>query len=56
MIDRSIEDLLRDAERDEFNPYILPEDAISCYDSSTVSVRNLIAAFGVATAATYVLD
>jgi len=56
VIDRSIEDLLRDAERDEFNPYILPEDAISCYDSSTVSVRNLIAAFGVATAATYVLD
>lgn len=56
VIDRSIEDLLRAAERDEFNPYILPEDSIACYDSATVSVRNLFAAFGVVTAATYVLE
>lgn len=56
VIDRSIEDLLRAAERDEFNPYILPEDSIACYDSATVSVRNLIAAFGVATAATFIVD
>ncbi len=56
VIDRSIEDLLRNAERDEFNPYILPEDSVACYDSATVSVRNLFAAFGVVTAATYVLD
>lgn len=55
VIDRSIEDLLRDAERDEFNPYILPEDSIACYDSKTVSARNLFAAFGVATAAIYIL-
>lgn len=56
VIDRSLEDLLRNAERDEFNPYILPEDSIACYDSATVSVRNLFAAFGVATAATYVVN
>jgi protein involved in polysaccharide export with SLBB domain len=56
VIDRSIEDLLRDAERDEFNPYILPEDSIACYDSATVSLRNLFAAFGVASAATFVVD
>lgn len=56
VIDRSIEDLLRDAERDEFNPYIMPEDSISCYDSATVSFRNLAAAFGVVSAAVYVIN
>ncbi len=56
VIDRSVEDLLRAAERDEFNPYILPEDSLACYDSKTVSLRNLLAAFGVATAATFVVD
>lgn len=55
VIDRSIEDLLRDAERDEFSPYILPEDSIAYYASKTVSMRNLFAAFGVVTAATYIL-
>lgn len=56
VIDRSIEDLLRNAERDEFNPYILPEDSVACYDSATVSVRNLFAAFGIISAATFVVD
>lgn len=56
VIDRSIEDLLRNGDRDEFNPYILPEDAIACYDSATVSVRNLFAAFGVVAAASYVVN
>lgn len=56
VIDRSIEDLLRNGERDEFNPYIMPEDSIACYDSSTVSVRNLFATFGVLAAATFVVD
>jgi len=56
VIDRSIEDLLRNGERDEFNPYIMPEDSIACYDSSTVSVRNLFATFGVLAAATFIVD
>jgi protein involved in polysaccharide export with SLBB domain len=56
VIDRSIEKLLRMSERDEFNPYIMPEDALACYDSATVSLRNLAATFGAAAAAVYVVD
>ena len=56
VIDRSIEDILRRADRDEFNPYILPEDAMACYDSSIVSLKNLAAAFGVSAAAAMLVD
>lgn len=56
VIDRSIEKLLRMSERDEFNPYIMPEDSMACYDSATVSLRNLATTFGVAAAAVYILE
>ncbi len=53
VIDRSIESLLRRADRDEFNPYILPEDALACYDSSLISLKNLAAVFAVGAAVAY---
>lgn len=53
VIDRSIESLLRRADRDEFNPYILPEDALACYDSSVISLKNLAAVLGVGAAVIY---
>ncbi len=53
VIDRSIESLLRRADRDEFNPYILPEDAMACYDSSVISLKNLAAVLGVGAAVIY---
>ena len=53
VIDRSIESLLRRADRDEFNPYILPEDALACYDSSVISLKNLAAVLGVGAALAY---
>lgn len=53
VIDRSLESLLRRADRDEFNPYILPEDALACYDSSIVSIKNLAAILGVGAAVIY---
>lgn len=56
VIDRSIEDILRRADRDEFNPFILPEDSMACYDSSVVSLKNLTAAIGIAGAAIFVVD
>ena len=56
LLDRSIEDILRRADRDEYNPYILPEDSMACYDSSVVSLKNLAAAIGIAGAAVYVAD
>lgn len=37
VIERNIEDLLRRADRDSFDPYIMPYDAIACYDSAVVS-------------------
>lgn len=56
VIDRSIEEILRRADRDEFNPYILPEDALACYDSSIISLKNLAAAIGVGAAIGAVSD
>ena len=41
VIERSVEQLIRDAHRDEFNPYLLSGDAIACYDSTMTSVRDV---------------
>ena len=42
VIARSIEDLVRRADRDAFNPVLLPNDAIACYDSHVTNVRDVI--------------
>lgn len=47
VIERRIEDLLRRADRDEFDPFILPNDAIACYDSNLVDLVDLAKALGV---------
>ena len=41
VIERSIEQLVRLANRDEINPYIMPNDAIACYDSSVTNLRDV---------------
>jgi polysaccharide biosynthesis/export protein len=43
VIERSIEQLVRAANRDEIDPYLMPGDAIACYDSSAMNVRDLVA-------------
>ncbi|MEM5518036.1 polysaccharide biosynthesis/export family protein [Henriciella sp. AS95] len=43
VISRSIEDLVRRADRDNYNPVLLPNDAIACYDSHVTNVRDVIA-------------
>lgn len=51
VIERRIEDMLRRAERDDFDPYLLPGDAIACYDSGVTNVTEAARAIGtVATA------
>lgn len=45
VIARSIENLVRRADRDAFNPIILPGDGIACYDSHVTNVRDVISAF-----------
>lgn len=45
VIARSIEGLVRRADRDAFNPVMLPNDAIACYDSHVTNVRDVVSAF-----------
>lgn len=37
VIERDIEDMLRRADRDDYDPYLLPGDAIACYDSAVTN-------------------
>jgi protein involved in polysaccharide export with SLBB domain len=43
VVQQPIEDLVRDAGRDSFNPYLMPNDAIACYDSAITDVREVAA-------------
>jgi polysaccharide biosynthesis/export protein len=47
VIERNIEDLIRHANRDDYDPYILPNDALACYDSKTTDVVNVARGFGI---------
>lgn len=47
VIERKIEDLVRNADRDDYDPFILPNDALACYDSGTTDVVKLAQSFGV---------
>lgn len=38
VIERDIEDLLRRADRDDYDPYLLPGDAMACYDSTVTNI------------------
>ncbi len=46
MIERNIEALIRRADRDAYNPLILPNDAIACYDSAVTNVREVLRSIG----------
>lgn len=37
----SIEDLVRNHNRDDFNPFLMPNDGITCYDSNMTNFRDL---------------
>jgi polysaccharide biosynthesis/export protein len=43
VVERSIEQLVRAADRDEIDPFLMPGDAIACYDSAAMNVRDLVA-------------
>ncbi len=42
VIQRSIEDLVRSADRDTINPYLMPDDSIACYDSAVTEFRDVL--------------
>ena len=39
VIQRSIEELVRSPDRDVLNPYLMPDDAIACYDSAVTDAK-----------------
>lgn len=39
VIQRSVEQLMRSANREEINPYLMPNDAVACYDSQVTNLR-----------------
>ena len=41
VIERDIEDLLRRADRDDYDPFLLPGDAIACYDSTVTNISEI---------------
>ncbi|EGD59081.1 cold shock protein [Novosphingobium nitrogenifigens DSM 19370] len=55
VIRRAIERLVRDADRDDYDPYLMPGDALACYDSALSNFQDVVSlvgsAAGVATTA-----
>ena len=41
VIQRSIEELVLSPDRDKINPYLMPDDAIACYDSAITDIREV---------------
>ena len=42
VIERDIEKLVRGADRDAYDPYLMPGDAIACYDSRWTNLSEAI--------------
>lgn len=45
-LDRSVEDLLRDSHNNQDNPFLMPRDAVACYDSTVTNVRHVFQTIG----------
>lgn len=41
VVERSVEQLMRMSYRDHINPYVMPNDAIACYDSDITNLRDI---------------
>jgi polysaccharide biosynthesis/export protein len=41
-IDRAVEDLIRNSQDDITNPFLMPQDSVSCYDSTVTEVRGVL--------------
>ncbi|MDZ3830816.1 MAG: polysaccharide biosynthesis/export family protein [Sphingopyxis sp.] len=46
VIARHVEELVRDASRDGMNPFLMPGDAIACYDSSAMTLVDAVGVVG----------
>ncbi len=45
VISRSVEKLVREADRDSKDPYLMPGDSIACYDSLAMNLRDVVSVF-----------
>lgn len=41
VIERSVEQLMRGSNREAINPYLMPNDAVACYDSDVTNLRDV---------------
>jgi len=46
VIERSIEELMRGAQREHINPYLMPNDSLACYDSNVTNLREVARSLG----------
>lgn len=46
VIERPIDDLLREPQRDDLNPFVMPNDSVACYDSGVTNLRDIARALG----------
>ncbi len=49
VIERDIEDMLRRADRDDYDPFLLPGDAVACYDSTVTNIAEAARVLGLIT-------
>lgn len=54
VIERDIEDLLRRADRDDYDPYLLPGDSLACYDSTITNIAEIARVIGFVGVATLI--
>ncbi len=46
VITRSVEGLVRGADRDSLNPFFMPGDAVACYDSRAMALVDVVGVIG----------
>ena len=42
VVERKVESLIRHANRDDYDPYLMPNDALACYDSAFMNFRDAL--------------
>lgn len=45
VVERSVQQLVSDPERDDINPFLMPNDGIACYDSGVTNFRDVMRTF-----------
>ncbi|MDW4498534.1 polysaccharide biosynthesis/export family protein [Sulfitobacter sp. D35] len=55
VVERRIEEMRSRADRDDYDPYVLPGDAIACYDSGTTNLGEVGRLLGIFTAAAVII-